>query len=92
MLFKTPINLNLDNAEVVYYPNFFNENEAQNYFESLLHKIKWQQDDITVFGKTYPQPRLTAFFSNNIETYKYSNIIMHPIPFNAELEAIKKKD
>lgn len=91
MLFKTPINLNLDNAEVVYYPNFFNENEAQNYFESLLHKIKWQQDDITVFGKTYPQPRLTAFFSNNIETYKYSNIIMHPIPFNAELDAIKKK-
>ena len=61
MLFKTPINLDLKDGEAVYFPGFFNQNDSNHYFTSLLHHINWKQDDITVFGKTYLQPRLTAF-------------------------------
>ena len=32
MLFESPINLNLKDAEVTYYPNFININEADSHF------------------------------------------------------------
>lgn len=89
MLFKAPINLNMKDAEVIYYPNFFSKNKADAYFNKLLNNTHWQQDTITVFGKKHLQPRLTAFFATNSKTYTYSNIVMKPLPFNNDLFEIK---
>lgn len=89
MLFESPVNLNLKDAEVSYYPNFFNQNKADNYLKNLLNNIKWKQDTITVYGKTHLQPRLTAFYANNNHTYKYSNIVMQPNVFEDNLLEIK---
>ncbi|WP_396601714.1 alpha-ketoglutarate-dependent dioxygenase AlkB family protein [Algibacter sp. R77976] len=91
MLFESAINLNLKGAEITYYPNFFNNNEADNYFKSLLANIEWKQDTITLFGKTHLQPRLTAFYADNKKNYKYSNIIMQPHAFKDDLLGIKNK-
>ena len=91
MLFESAINLNLKGAEITYYPNFFNNNEADNYFKSLLANIEWKQDTITLFGKTHLQPRLTAFYADNKKNYKYSNIIMQPHTFKDDLLGIKNK-
>ncbi|AUC75569.1 alpha-ketoglutarate-dependent dioxygenase AlkB family protein [Olleya sp. Bg11-27] len=91
MLFSEEIKLNLPDAEISYFPNFFNLEEANTYFDLLLNDIPWQQDDITVFGKTYAQPRLTALFGHNGNPYSYSNIIMHPRGFTSALSEIKKK-
>lgn len=85
------IQLNLQDASVIYYPNFFSLNEANMYYKTLKDTIPWQQDTITVFGKTYNQPRLTALFGNNGKTYSYSNITMQPHSFTPELLAIKSK-
>jgi len=57
--------LELPKAEVIYYPNFLEVKEATSIFESLQKETPWQQDDITVFGKIYAQPRLTALYANN---------------------------
>ncbi len=81
----------LPNAKLTYISNFIEPNEADIYFNSLKSTIDWQQDDITVFGKTYKQPRLTALFANNAKPYSYSNITMHPKPFTAELQKLKNK-
>jgi len=83
--------LKLKDADVWYYPNFFSEDESEYYFKQLLKTTAWQQDDITVFGKTYKQPRLTAFYANNENSYSYSNITMHPHLFTDELLYIKHK-
>ncbi|WP_298120035.1 alpha-ketoglutarate-dependent dioxygenase AlkB [Flavobacterium sp.] len=85
------ITFNLPNASVEYYPNFFDANQSKLLFEKLLNEIPWQQDDITVFGKTHPQPRLTALFGNEGKQYSYSNIIMQPHPWNALLMFIKSE-
>jgi alkylated DNA repair dioxygenase AlkB len=58
------IQFELPDAEIVYYPNFFSKEKADDYFQKLKNKIPWQQDEITVYGKTFPQPRLTALFGN----------------------------
>jgi alkylated DNA repair dioxygenase AlkB len=84
-----PILLNLPDAEIVYYPNFFLKEDADRIFEQLLNEIPWQQDEIKVFGKTHPQPRLTALFGNDGKPYSYSNIKMQPHPWNILLQKIK---
>lgn len=79
----------LPNAELIYIPNFYDQQKAAVYLEYLRNHIPWQQDDIKIFGKTYPQPRLTALFASNEKPYRYSNITMIPHPFTSELEQIK---
>lgn len=91
MLFNDPINLKMKDADVSYYANFISKNDSNFYFKKLLNTIPWQQDTIKVYGKTYLQPRLTAFFANNDKRYKYSNIIMQPHAFKGELLEIKHK-
>lgn len=85
------IQLDMIDADVRYYPHFFSKNMAEKLFKILKNTIKWQQDDITVFGKTYPQPRLTSLYANNDNAYTYSNITMKPNPFTKELLLIKKE-
>jgi alkylated DNA repair dioxygenase AlkB len=81
--------LNLPNAEIIYYPHFFDKKEADAILAQLTNDIPWQQDDIRVFGKIHPQPRLTALFGNEGKTYTYSNIKMQPHPWTPLLQKIK---
>ncbi|MEM0541929.1 alpha-ketoglutarate-dependent dioxygenase AlkB [Flavobacterium sp. j3] len=91
-LFPTEnIQFDLPDAAIVYYPDFFGKEKADTLFEKLKSEIPWQQDDITVFGKTYPQPRLTALYGNEGKPYSYSNIVMQPHPWNALLQFIKSE-
>ena len=86
-----PIVFNLLDAEIVYHPHFFDKEEADAIFDQLKTDIPWQQDDIRVFGKTHPQPRLTALFGNEGKSYSYSNIKMEPHPWNPLLQKIKSR-
>ena len=82
--------LQLPDAELVYIPNFINQQKADSYFKHLKSNVNWQQDDITIFGKTYKQPRLTALYAENKASYSYSNITMFPRPFIPELLDLKQ--
>lgn len=86
-----PIVFNLPDANIIYYPQFFDKNEADAIFEQLTIDIPWQQDEIRVFGKTHPQPRLTALYGNEGKSYSYSNIKMQPKAWNPLLQNIKSK-
>ncbi|MCB0382489.1 MAG: alpha-ketoglutarate-dependent dioxygenase AlkB [Psychroserpens sp.] len=82
--------LKLPNAELIYIPKFLNQLQANYYFYYLKQHVNWQQDDITIFGKTYKQPRLTALYAENKTSYSYANTTMHPTPLTSELKALKK--
>lgn len=86
-----PIDLNLADAEITYYPHFFDKKEADVIFAELTNEIPWQLDDIRVFGKIHPQPRLTALFGNEGKPYSYSNIKMQPHTWNPILQKIKSR-
>jgi alkylated DNA repair dioxygenase AlkB len=90
-LFTTEIDLKLPDSDILYYPNFLNKIEANQYFETFKNTVAWQQDDIKVFGKVYPQPRLTALYADNNKPYSYSNITMQPYLFTDELLKIKQQ-
>ncbi|MFN3754385.1 alpha-ketoglutarate-dependent dioxygenase AlkB family protein [Flavobacterium sp.] len=86
---KEKITFNLPDADIEYYSNFFDVVRANELFEQLKTNIPWQQDHITVFGKTHPQPRLTALFGNEGKPYGYSNIVMQPHQWNPLLMFVK---
>lgn len=86
-----PIKLNLPDATFLYYPNFLTHEKANFLFGKLLLETPWQQDDITIFGKKTPQPRLTALYGNPSKTYSYSGITMQPLPWNPYIWEIKEK-
>jgi len=88
---EEPYSLDLPDATVTYHKNMLSEEQAALYYTTLLEEISWRHDDIKVFGKIYPQPRLTALYSSNAKPYSYSNITMVPEPFTAALLAIKKQ-
>ncbi|WP_340199282.1 alpha-ketoglutarate-dependent dioxygenase AlkB family protein [Ascidiimonas sp. W6] len=81
----------LPNAKILYLENFISENEANQYFTSMLKETPWRQDFITVFGKTYPQPRKTCLYASNSKPYSYSNITMQPLPLTKDLTIIKER-
>lgn len=83
--------LSLNDAEIHYYESFFSTIEAETLFKQLLNETSWQQDPITVYGKTYPQPRLTALYANNSKPYSYSGITMQPKMMTPLLKEIQTK-
>lgn len=90
-LFPEKVVLHLPNSDIIYYPGFFSTDEASTFFDLFKKEVPWQQDSITLFGKTHPQPRLTTLYGNNGKSYSYSGITMHPHGFTAELLQIKSK-
>ena len=85
------IDFDLQDAEIQYYPNFFDTTTADDLFLKLQKEIIWQQDDIMVYGKTYAQPRLTALYGNQGKPYGYSNIVMQPHNWSPLLMYIKNE-
>lgn len=75
----------IPNGELQYYPAFLNTKQADNLYHELYNSTPWQEDKITVFGKTYDQPRLTALYALDPTPYSYSNITMHPHPMTKSL-------
>lgn len=75
----------LPNASVTYIPNFWSLQEADQIFSALQEETPWQHDPITVFGKTYMQPRLTALYGTDTKPYSYSGLTLHPHPFSKTL-------
>lgn len=85
------ITIDLQDAEVSYFPNFLDPAFASKVFKKLLEETEWQDDEITLFGKTYAQPRRTALYGLEGKSYSYSGITMEPNPFTPLLQQIKRK-
>lgn len=80
-----------ENCEAYVYPDFFTLNESQYFFENLLAKINWHQDEIRIYGKLVKTPRLSAWYSDEGKRYGYSKIVLTPLPLIDELKQIKER-
>ena len=85
------INIKLQNGILKYIPEFYKPNEANNLYEQLMDGINLEQNEITIFGKTYNTPRLEAFYARNGEKYGYSGKKMKTQGFTPLLDSICKK-
>ncbi len=90
-LFDAPQRLPMPDAEVTYFPAFFNEDEANALSDALLQQIVWEQRQVVLFGKPIDQPRLTAFYGDADISYTYSGLTWQPTSWNTPLLRIKHK-
>lgn len=77
------------NSDVHYYPDFIRQSLAFEYFNKL-QQLKWQQDNIVIYGKSVLIPRLQAWYGDNGVEYGYSNLKLTTHPWNTELLELKQ--
>lgn len=88
---NTPIQLDMPDANLKYFPNFIPPAEASSIMHALQHSLNWRQEQITLYGKTHDVPRLQAWFGDEDASYEYSNLIMRPLPWTPILLELKQK-
>lgn len=86
--YKQEIIVSDDTGRAVIYPSFI-EN-PQDWFPRLRDEIPWRQDEITLFGKTHPIPRLQSFHGEEGISYTYSNLRMKAEAFSGALLGLKE--
>ena len=79
----------LPDAEIKFYPNFFDKTESDLIFENLFREIKWRSDKIKLYGKEIDLPRKTAWYGESDKIYKYSGIQMLPESWTPTLLKVK---
>lgn len=88
---KSPIVTPIADGEYIFIEQFFNEEESNRYFDSLLNNILWKQEKMNMYGKELLFPRLTAWYGDNDKPYRFSGITLNPNEWTEELLEIKKQ-
>jgi alkylated DNA repair dioxygenase AlkB len=75
---------------VTYDPYYLDPWFADGAFEELRSNVPWRQDELKMYGRTIPIPRLTAWYGDPGATYVYSGIRNEPMPWNSVLEGLRQ--
>ncbi|MCO4792780.1 MAG: alpha-ketoglutarate-dependent dioxygenase AlkB [Bacteriovoracaceae bacterium] len=81
--------INTNECRVELFRGFISNH--QNYFFQLVEGLAWQQDQITLYGKTHNVPRLQAWYGDPGMEYTYSGIHLMPNNWTLELKELKEK-
>ena len=74
-----------------YWPAWLTVEEASRLYQQLLDTVSWRQDEIRLFGRTLPLPRLQAWYGDSGASYRYSGIQLEPLPWLPDLYALKTR-
>lgn len=85
------VEIELPDAEIRFYENFFDQSECELLFKNLVEKVNWRNDKIKIFNKEVSIPRLSAWYGNAGLSYSYSGLKLEPNEWNEELLIIKEK-
>ncbi len=87
---STPQALDLPDGDVVFYPSFFPQAEADRLLQELLTTTAWRQESIKLYGKPIDVPRLTAWYGEEGTGYTYSGIVNEPQLWTPVLLEVKR--
>lgn len=73
--------LDLPDANMWFESAFLDATEAAACFERLRTGLPWRQEEIQMFGKVHPVPRLSCWLGDDGRAYTYSGIRHEPVPW-----------
>ncbi|MBM4178590.1 MAG: alpha-ketoglutarate-dependent dioxygenase AlkB [Ignavibacteria bacterium] len=73
--------LTIPDAEILLFEGIHSPLFGSTYFEELHQGISWHTESITLYGKSYLQPRLIEFYGEQGIEYKYSKKIYTAVPW-----------
>jgi alkylated DNA repair dioxygenase AlkB len=79
----------LPDADVGYLSSLQLNADAEVMLQELVASVPWRAEEIVVWGKKYPQPRLIAWYGDTGQSYSYSGIQLEPLPWTNRLNSIK---
>jgi alkylated DNA repair dioxygenase AlkB len=78
-------------AEVYYLRQLDLCQSPDDILHRIINQVPWRLEEIIVWGKKIPQPRLTSWFGDPGCYYTYSGIHLDPLPWTELLYDIKVK-
>ena len=90
LILEQPGEIKLPDAELFFYPQLLESNQADILLASLKQEIEWTQNTIRFYGKESLVPRLEAWYGDPGKSYSYSGIHMNPKPWTQNLIQIKR--
>jgi alkylated DNA repair dioxygenase AlkB len=82
-------NLPMIDGELLWWPRIELGQSSERVLSELIESCAWRQEQITVYGKSYRQPRLSAWYGDL--GYSYSGIRLEPMPWSPLLLDIKTR-
>lgn len=61
----------------------------ESLLRALIEDTPWRAEEIVVFGKRQPQPRLTAWYGDPGSRYRYSGLDLEPLPWTKTLASLR---
>ena len=83
------IPLEMDDANVEYFPNWLGLSQADAFLTRLKTELTWSQDYIRIYGRDVKIPRLQSWVGDPDSTYTYSGLPMQPLPWSTSLSTIR---
>jgi alkylated DNA repair dioxygenase AlkB len=83
--------IQMQDAEVYYLSHLPLVERPHIVMGRLINEVPWRAESIIVWGRTYPQPRLIAWYGDVGKNYTYSGINLSPLPWTQALLDIKKR-
>ena len=81
--------MDIEDADISFVSNFALPAPAENLLQTFIKMTPWRSQSVTVWGKTYQQPRLIAWYGDPGQSYSYSGIDLEPLPWTSTLLGIR---
>jgi alkylated DNA repair dioxygenase AlkB len=79
----------MPDADVCYLASLRLKEDAELLMRHFIASVPWRAEEIVVWGKKHPQPRLIAWYGDAGQSYTYSGIRLLPLPWTDRLNAIR---
>ncbi|WP_075990015.1 alpha-ketoglutarate-dependent dioxygenase AlkB family protein [Vibrio fluvialis] len=89
LLADEPQWLPITDGKLLWAEHFLTPTQADHAFSVLTQELDWQQEAITLFGKSVLQPRLQAWYGD--KAYTYSGLTMPPKAWTPMLTDLKQR-
>jgi alkylated DNA repair dioxygenase AlkB len=76
----------IPDAELKLWEHFFNRDESDRFYETIMNETPWKQEEITVWDKTHLTPRMTVWYGKRRPESRNPEL-----PFTPTLELVKQK-
>ncbi|MEZ4384111.1 MAG: alpha-ketoglutarate-dependent dioxygenase AlkB [Nannocystaceae bacterium] len=81
----------LPDADLTLDRGFFARAEADALFAALREQIAWRSDEVLVFGRRHPVPRLHQWYADPGLVYRWSGVEMRPQAWTPALAAVRRR-
>ena len=81
----------MPDAEVYYLRHLPLAETPDIVMHHLIDEVPWRAEKIVIWGRTYPQPRLIAWYGDVGKNYTYSGITLSPLSWTQTLLDIKSR-